>query len=178
MREHPTQPAAPAPPPSAPAAAPSNPPTVPGAAPSNPLHLHPCGQRLAHPSLFPRALALLLLTLLLSACAVQTEQTRFEVAIPPGDATQFAPGRLQIPRGATVVWENKDTGLHTVTCDPALAQQQGAYAELPAGAEAWDSGDLAIGQSWSYTFTTPGQYTYYSRRDFPNRMMGTIIVAP
>ena len=131
------------------------------------------------PRQFPRALALLLLTLLLSACAVQVQQTRFEVAITPGDAAQFQPGRLKIPRGATVVWQNKDTDFHTVTCDPQLAaQQQGAYAELPNGAQAWDSGDLATGDTWSYTFTTPGQYTYYSRRDFPNRMMGTIIVSP
>ena len=131
-----------------------------------------------HARHFPRALTLLLLTFLLSACAVHAEQTRFEVTIPPGDGTEFAPGRLKIPRGTTVIWQNKDTELHTVTCDPALAQQQGAYAELPAGAEPWDSGDLATGESWSYTFTAPGQYTYYSHRDYPNRMMGTIIVSP
>lgn len=160
-----------------PAAAPYNVHTVPGAAPSNPPPPHP-GAIPISPRHSLRALALLLLTLLLSACAVHAEQTHFEVAIPPGDASQFAPGRLKIPRGATVVWQNKDTNLHTVTCDPSQAQQQGTYAELPAGAEPWDSGDLATGQSWSYTFTTPGQYTYYSRRDFPNRMMGTIIVSP
>jgi plastocyanin len=163
--------------------------TVPGAAPFNQLYLQLFGQRLARnvlhqgtkpmsPRHFSRALALLLLTLFLSACAVHAEQTHFEVAITPGDAAQFQPGRLKIPRGATVVWQNKDTNLHTVTCDPVLAQQQGAYSELPNGAQAWDSGDLATGDTWSYTFTTPGQYTYYSRRDFPNRMMGTIIVSP
>ena len=89
--------------------------------------------------MFPRALTLLLLTLLLSACAVHAEQTRFEVAITPGDAAQFAPGRLKIPRGATVVWQNKDTNLHTVTCDSQLAAQQGSFAELPDGAQPWDS---------------------------------------
>jgi len=130
------------------------------------------------PRHFPRTLTLLLLTFLLSACAVQAEQSRFEVAITPGDAAQFDPGRLKIPRGATVVWQNKDTNLHTVTCDPQLAAQQGGFTELPAGAQPWDSGDLATGDTWSYTFTTPGQYTYFSRRDFVDRMMGTIIVSP
>lgn len=32
---------------------------------------------------------------------------------------------------------------------------------LPSGAQPWDSGIVAAGQSWSYTFTTPGEYTYF-----------------
>ena len=83
-------------------------PTTLWAAPGTSLHPPPRSQTHV-PSSLSRALALLLLTLLLSACAVQAEQTRFEVAITPGDAAQFAPGRLKIPRGATVVWQNKDT---------------------------------------------------------------------
>lgn len=47
---------------------------------------------------------------------------------------------------------------------------------LPAGAEAWDSGDLYPGQSWSHTLTTPGVYVFGCRHHANQGMIGTITV--
>ena len=55
----------------------------------------------------------------------------------------FAPQKLTITAGTTVVWTNKDTVAHTVT-----------------GAR-WRSGALAQGQTYAYTFKKPGSYTYH-----------------
>lgn len=111
---------------------------------------------------------------LLTACSIRTSRQRFTVDMSGPEPTMFLPGSLTIPRGATVVWKNKDLYPHTVTCQPSEAN--GAYAKLPKGAQPWDSGDLYTGQMWSYTFTTPGQYVYFSRRDETGRMLGSIIV--
>jgi len=51
--------------------------------------------------------------------------------------------------GDTVVWVNKDSMAHTVT-----------PFKVPSGATGFDSGMLAAGKSWSYKFTTPGEYVY------------------
>lgn len=121
--------------------------------------------------------ATLLALPLLAACSVASEKMSFLVVIRGPDGVLYDPGTLTIPRGATVAWQNHDTAPHTVTCDPALAQKQGGYAELPQNAQPWDSGDLYNGQIWSYTFTTPGQYIYSSKRDGMGRPLGTIVVA-
>jgi plastocyanin len=57
----------------------------------------------------------------------------------------FAPYALDALSGDTVTWGNGSGRTHTVTAD------NGAF----------DSGDVPDGQSFSYTFTTPGTYTYH-----------------
>ncbi|REK21264.1 MAG: hypothetical protein DWQ40_04325, partial [Actinobacteria bacterium] len=52
---------------------------------------------------------------------------------------------LTVKVGTTVTWTNGDSMLHTVT------DVNGAF----------DSGFLEEGDSWSYTFTEPGEYEYY-----------------
>lgn len=59
-------------------------------------------------------------------------------------ANDYSPNVITVPLGATVVWTNKDDVPHTVTKDGMF-----------------DSGMLAQGDSWSYTFTEPGTYEYY-----------------
>jgi len=115
---------------------------------------------------------------LLAACSFTQERQRFAVQMQGPSPTIFTPGSLIIPPGATVVWQNTDIYPHTVTCDPTLAQQQGGgvYALLPKEAQPWDSGDLYTGQMWSHTFTTPGQYIYFSRRDESGDLIGSITV--
>lgn len=115
---------------------------------------------------------------LLAGCAIAQEKQRFAVQMQGPSPTIFTPGSLIIPHGTTVVWQNTDIYPHTVTCDPSLAQQQGGgvYALLPKEAEPWDSGDLYTGQMWSHTFTTLGQYIYFSRRDESGEMIGSITV--
>ena len=57
---------------------------------------------------------------------------------------QFDPAELSVKRGERVVWVNKDLFPHTVTAD----------------GKAFDSGDIAAGESWTYIATAPGSYAY------------------
>jgi plastocyanin len=57
------------------------------------------------------------------------------------------------------MWTNNDNSIHTVTSTTA-----GLF----------DSGNLNAGQSWTYTFQTPGTYQY--RCIYHAWMAGTVIV--
>lgn len=57
----------------------------------------------------------------------------------------FVPQSLSVAQGTTVTWTNRDSAVHTTTADKG----------------AWNSGNLAQGQTFSFTFTTPGTYTYH-----------------
>ncbi len=70
----------------------------------------------------------------------------------------FGPGTLTVAVGDTVTWTNSDSAPHTTT------SESGAF----------DSGNLDAGQSFSFTFTTPGTYVY--RCDYHREMQGTIVV--
>ncbi len=70
----------------------------------------------------------------------------------------FTPQDLTVAAGTTVRWTNMD-GSHSTTSDTAL----------------WDSGVLAVGGQFSFTFNTPGTYAYHCSVH-PSAMMGTITV--
>ena len=55
----------------------------------------------------------------------------------------YTPTQISVPAGTTVTWTNAGPTTHTVT------------------SAAWDSGDIAAGESASVTFDTPGTYVYY-----------------
>lgn len=57
----------------------------------------------------------------------------------------FVGGRLEVPRGTTVVWTNRDRAVHTATSDDG----------------SWNSGAIAEGESWSARFDEPGTYSYH-----------------
>ncbi|WP_037570547.1 cupredoxin domain-containing protein [Phaeacidiphilus oryzae] len=59
----------------------------------------------------------------------------------------FAPRSLTIHAGDTVTWTNQDPAPHDVTTTSAPASVH--------------SPQFQKGQSWTYTFTTPGTYQYY-----------------
>jgi plastocyanin len=59
----------------------------------------------------------------------------------------FSPAALTVNVGDTVTWTNMDTAPHTVT--------------VTSGPVKFNSGNLSTGQSFSYTFTTAGTYSYY-----------------
>jgi len=61
---------------------------------------------------------------------------------------QFQPQSLTVPVGATVTWTNQDTVAHTSTSDATDAVQ-------------WNSGAIASGHSFSFTFSRAGTYTYH-----------------
>jgi plastocyanin len=59
----------------------------------------------------------------------------------------FSPAQLTVKAGTTVVWTSEDSASHTVTADDG----------------SFNSGTLHKGDSFSFTFTKPGEYAYYCR---------------
>jgi plastocyanin len=72
----------------------------------------------------------------------------------------YAPAALTIASGTTVTFINDDTASHTVTTTSAP--------------KSFDSKELKTGQSWSYTFSTAGTYSYYCA--YHPDMKGTVTV--
>ncbi len=72
----------------------------------------------------------------------------------------FSPASLTIKPGTTVTWNNNDNTAHTVTADDA----------------SFDSGNLAVGKTYTRIFTISGSYPYHC--NFHSGMTGTIIVQP
>ena len=77
----------------------------------------------------------------------------------------FNPKVLEVPAGTTVVWTNGDAIEHSVTS---------GVPGNPSGA--FDSGFFTEGQTWSHTFTEPGEYPYFCRRH--ESMTGMVKVTP
>jgi plastocyanin len=76
---------------------------------------------------------------------------------------QFAPGRLTVRVGTTVVWTHNGRARHTVSADDGL----------------FDSGSLSAGGVFEFTFDTPGTYAYFCRLHGGHGgqgMAGTIVV--
>jgi plastocyanin len=70
----------------------------------------------------------------------------------------FAPDRIEIAAGMTVVWKNEDPVPHTVT----------------SATGAFDSGMIEPGETWRYTFERPGTYAFFCA---PHPFMkGTVVV--
>jgi plastocyanin len=70
---------------------------------------------------------------------------------------RFVPETLEVRRGDTVVWVNRDLVPHTVTAT-----------------DRFDSGDLATHASWKHAFTRPGTLAYVCR--YHPTMKGQVIV--
>ena len=62
------------------------------------------------------------------------------------DHYRYSQKELTIRAGTTVVWTNKDKVVHTVTGDRDVTP---------------NSGTIQVGESFSYTFTEPGEYPYH-----------------
>lgn len=75
----------------------------------------------------------------------------------------FNPSEITITAGTTVTWINRDTIGHTVTegtpQSPKPANQR--LFDSSHGTEGGNVITIAPGNSFSFTFTTPGQYDYY-----------------
>jgi plastocyanin len=84
---------------------------------------------------------------------------------PPG----YAPDTITVVMGVnnTVTWTNDDTAgagtHHTVTS-----------TSVPSGASSFNSGDMAPGAKYTYTFTAPGTYQYDC--EYHSWMVGTVVV--
>lgn len=82
-----------------------------------------------------------------------------------GNGLNYQPAKIVVVIGVnnTVVWVNDDNVAHTVTA-----------RSVPNGAQNFDSGNMPPGQTFEYTFTVPGNYTYYCV--YHPWMVGTVIV--
>jgi len=78
---------------------------------------------------------------------------------------QFQPKALEVKAGTTVTWTNGDDIEHSVTA-----------GEPGKESKAFDSGFFKKGGAYSFTFTTPGTYTYFCKRH--NSMKATVTVTP
>ena len=99
-----------------------------------------------------------------SILTTPTSPATAEVTILSGAAypnsTGYSPSTITVVIGVnnTVQWVNNDTAPHTVT----------------ATDHSFDSGNLNPGDTWIYTFTKPGTYTYVCT--YHPWMKGTVIV--
>lgn len=75
----------------------------------------------------------------------------------------FAPASITVNEGDTITWTNQDTAPHTVT--------------TTSGPQSLNSPYLSKGQSWSYTFSSPGTYEYYCTVH-PDMRARVIVQAP
>jgi len=106
-----------------------------------------------------------------------------------GDGTaavmRFSSQALEIRAGDTVTWDNLDTEApHVVMFGPV----QGAPTEAWGDPRAFDGTDplssgyfgqnWPLGETYSVTFSTPGQLAYVCVLHAPALMIGTIAVAP
>ena len=57
----------------------------------------------------------------------------------------FSPTSITVKIGATITWTNNDSVAHTVTSDRGV----------------FDSGNLAAGKSYTYTFSKAGTFPYH-----------------
>lgn len=92
---------------------------------------------------------------------------------------RFEPAEVTIKRGETITWVNAGPIPHTATGDPEktpVKETRPELAQLPPGAEPWDSGLLDEGQSFSHTFTVAGEYKYFCIPHVLSGMLGTVTV--
>jgi plastocyanin len=104
---------------------------------------------------------------------VSAAQSTVVVSIPKGagagasGAPGYAPDKVTVVIGVnnTVMWQNNDTAPHTVT--PSVTPSSGSWPT--AG-----SGNMKAGDTYSYTFTVPGNYTYICT--YHSWMIGYVVV--
>lgn len=96
--------------------------------------------------------------------AETTEETT-EVAAEPAAVTiersRFEPDELTVTVGTEVTWENLDAFAHTVTSDEESSL-------------AFDSGELAEGDTFAQTFDESGTYEYFC--EIHPTMRSTVVV--
>lgn len=88
------------------------------------------------------------------AAAAEVTITKDGWLDPANSENAFDPNTVTVKVGETVTWTNGDTTMHTVTSGTS-ANNVGS----PDGT--FDSGFLAEGAAWSYTFTSAGEFPYF-----------------
>lgn len=78
----------------------------------------------------------------------------------------FTPASLTVKAGTKVTWTNTDTKPHAIASDPHPAH---------TGLKGLESANLTQKGTYSFTFTTPGSYTYHDHLN-PYKLHGTVVV--
>lgn len=104
-----------------------------------------------------KALIFLIVAVLAAGCTQQTHSQTGGSSQPTVGAQQeietnsvtiknfaFDPPAIRVSAGTTVTWTNEDSASHTIKSDANL----------------FSSGTLNKGESFTFTFTDPGTYTY------------------
>ncbi len=92
------------------------------------------------------------------ACAIVPLMAQTPPVAVAIDNFVFGPDRLTIKAGTTVTWTNRDDIPHTVASKDRL----------------FKSRVMDTDESYSFTFTTPGEYSYFC--SLHPHMTGTIVV--
>jgi plastocyanin len=117
-----------------------------------------------------------LAVLILVAGAIPSIAAAKTVEIKMSDTPpKFIPMSATIQKGDTVEWINNAQSLHSVTTNPAVAQDPKDVSE-PKDAKPFDSGFMPPGAKWSYTFTVPGTYKYLCLPHEKDKMTGIVVV--
>lgn len=85
----------------------------------------------------------------------------------------FDPAGLYVDLGQTVRWENSDWGFNVTAFHPEIDNHE---LRIPEGAHPFDSGLMAEGASFEWTFRVEGTYDYYSRYHETIGAVGRIVV--
>ena len=93
------------------------------------------------------------------------------------DDPMYRRSMVEITVGQTIEWQNDGQVSHSVTDDPAHANQL-TDALLPAGVKPFNSGNIMPGGRFRYTFTRPGRYRYFCMTHEADKMVGEVIVQP
>lgn len=122
------------------------------------------------------AAAAVVLTAALPALAQEQQQAEEPAAVVEmTDLLTFEPATVTITAGETVEWRNVSNIRHTVTADPAEANDQD-HVHLPDGADPFNSGYVEPGASWRHTFEVPGTYHYFCIPHEAAGMLGQVVV--
>jgi plastocyanin len=92
------------------------------------------------------------------ACVIAPSMAQNQAVPVTIDNFVFEPAKLTVKAGVTVTWTNRDDIPHTVASPDRL----------------FKSKVMDTGESYSFTFATPGEYTYFC--SLHPHMTGTIVV--
>ncbi len=94
---------------------------------------------------------------MISTLIIEEPKEDVKVVIPQGAGTQqmgqiyFEPEVIRVPVGTTIVWENTDNAIHTVTSGNPEGGANGIF----------DSDIIAAGDSFKFAFNVPGKEDYF-----------------
>ena len=117
------------------------------------------------------------MAILSAACGGATERVSSKPPAPDVVLQTFAfsPKVAQVEVGTEITWRNDDDILHTVTSGlPRKQGVPGVSEDREARPDGLFNADLELDETFSHTFTDPGEYSYYC--DIHSGMLGKIVV--